>query len=190
MNQSKILVVDDEPITRIDIKETLQGKGYMVVGEARNGEEAVEKAYALDPDLIVMDVKMPKMDGIKASSIIKGFSCCSILLLTAFSHDEVIEQAKEVGINAYIVKPVTEKDLIPAVEIALFQRKQNLLLHKKIGRLEQQMKDRKFIEKAKGILMAQLECTEEQAYRHMQKESMEKHIPLAKLAKDVLEKSK
>lgn len=190
MIQSKILVVDDEPITRIDIKEILQSKGYMVVGEAKNGEEAVEKAYALEPDLIIMDVKMPKMDGIKASSIIKGFSSSSILFLTAFSHDELIEQAKEVGINAYIVKPITEKDLIPAVEIALFQREQSLRLHTKIGELEQQMKDRKLIEKAKGILMTQLECTEEQAYRHMQKESMEKHIPLAKLAKSMLEKSK
>ncbi|SHS90138.1 two-component system transcriptional regulator [Mycobacteroides abscessus subsp. abscessus] len=190
MIQAKLLVVDDEPITRIDIKEILQGKGYVVVGEAKNGEEAVEKAYALEPDLIIMDVKMPKMDGIKASSIIKGFSNTSILLLTAFSHDELIDQAKEVGINAYIVKPITEKELIPAVEIALFQRQQSLRLHNKIGKLEQQMKDRKLIEKAKGSLMAQLECTEEQAYRHMQKESMEKHIPLAKLAESMLEKSK
>jgi response regulator NasT len=190
MIQSKILVVDDEPITRIDIKEILQGKGYVVVGEAKNGEEAIEKAYALEPDLIIMDVKMPKTDGIKASSIIKGFSSSFILLLTAFSHDELIEQAKEVGINAYIVKPITEKDLIPAVEIALFQREQSLHLHNKIGKLEQQMKDRKLIEKAKGILMAQLECTEEQAYRYMQKESMENHISLAKLAESMLEKSK
>lgn len=190
MNQTKILVVDDEPITRIDIKEILQGKGYEVVGEAKNGEEAVEKAYALDPDLIVMDVKMPKMDGFKASSIIKGFSSCSILLLTAFSHDEVIQQAKEAGIHAYIVKPITEKDLIPAVEIALSQRQQSLLLHHKIDKLEQQIKDRKLIEKAKGVLMAQLECTEDQAYRKMQKESMEKHIPLVKLAEGMLMKSK
>lgn len=189
MIQSKILIVDDEPITRIDMKEILQGKGYKVVGEAKNGEEAVEKAYALEPDLILMDVKMPKMDGIKASSIIKGFSSSSILLLTAFSHDELIDQAKEVGINAYIVKPITEKGLVPAVEIALYQREQSLRLHNKIGKLEQQMKDRKRIEKAKGILMAELDMTEQQAYRYMQKESMEKHIPLAKLAESILEES-
>ncbi|MDX8046269.1 response regulator [Gracilibacillus sp. S3-1-1] len=186
MNQPKILVVDDEPITRLDIKEILCEKNYHVVGEARNGEEAIERAYKLNPDLIIMDVKMPNVDGLKASSVIRGFSSCSILLLTAYSHDEIIQNAKEFGINAFILKPLKERELIPAVEIALNQRIQELQLHDRIGKLESKITERKVIEKAKGILMVKLDCTEEQAYRKMQRESMERHIPLIKLAETIL----
>ncbi|SDI42205.1 ANTAR domain-containing response regulator [Alteribacillus bidgolensis] len=186
MKQSKIMVVDDEPITRFDIKEILKEKNYQVVGEAKNGEEAIKEAYELDPDLILMDIKMPKVDGIKASSIIKEFSSCSILLLTAYSDDEYIDQAKKAGINAYVVKPVNEKELNPAVEIALQQRANHLKMHKKIGKLEEKIKERKIIEKAKGYLMDQQGFTEENAYRNMQKESMEHHIPLIEIANRIL----
>ncbi|HWO95184.1 MAG TPA: response regulator [Bacillus sp. (in: firmicutes)] len=189
MNDSKIMIVDDEPFTRIDIKEMLEESGYKVVGEGKNGEEAIEKARALQPDLIIMDVKMPVMNGIKASSIIKSFSNCAILLLTAFSHREVVEDAKKADINAYLVKPVKERELLPAVEIALSQRRHFLSLQDKIGNLEQKMADRKTIERAKGILMQQLNCTEEQAYRRMQKESMTHHIPMTKLAERVIQQT-
>lgn len=189
MNDSKIMIVDDEPFTRIDIKEMLVESGYEVVGEGKNGEEAIEKARALQPDLIIMDVKMPVMNGIKASAIIKSFSNCAILLLTAFSHREVVEDAKKADINAYLVKPVKERELLPAVEIALSQRRHFLSLQDKIGNLEQKMADRKTIEKAKGILMQQLNCTEEQAYRRMQKESMTHHIPMIKLAEKVIQQT-
>lgn len=187
MKRSRIVIVDDEPITRMDIREMLEENGYEVAGEGKNGEEAVEKAYALQPDLIIMDVKMPGMNGVKASSIIKGISDCSILLLTAYSHHELIEDAKKAGINAYLVKPVKERELLPAIEIVLSQRLQFLALQNKVGKLEQKMAERKTIEKAKGMLMQQLNCTEEQAHRHMQQESMKRQTPLIKLAEQVIQ---
>lgn len=187
MKRSRIVIVDDEPITRMDIREMLEENGYEVAGEGKNGEEAVEKAHALQPDLIIMDVKMPGMNGVKASSIIKGISDCAILLLTAYSHHELIEDAKKAGINAYLVKPVKERELLPAIEIALSQRLQLLALQNKVGKLEQKMAERKIIEKAKGMLMQQLNCTEEQAHRHMQQESMKRQTPLIKLAEQVIQ---
>lgn len=181
------MIVDDEPITRMDIKEMLEENGYYVIGEGKNSEEAIEKAYKLKPDLIIMDVKMPKMNGIKASSVIRGFSDCAILLLTAYSHRELIEQAKQSDINTYLVKPIREHDLLPAVEMTLNQRSRFQALQEKMSRLEQKMAERKQIEKAKGILMQKLLCTEDEAYRYLQKRSMETHIPLGKLAQQVLQ---
>ncbi|MGP7818188.1 ANTAR domain-containing response regulator [Niallia sp. 01092] len=182
----KIMIVDDELITRLDMKEMLEGHNYDVVGEGKNGEEAIEKAYSLKPDLIIMDVKMPRVDGIKASSIIKGFSDCAILLLTAYSHFDLVEEAKKANINAFLVKPIKERELLPAVEIALNQREQFLLLQDKIDNLEQKMAERKLIEKAKGLLMQQRNCSEKQAYHLMQKASMKKQIPLVKIAKEII----
>lgn len=190
MKRSKIMIVDDEPITRMDIKEMLEENGYDVVGEGRNSEEAIEKAYKLKPDLIIMDVKMPKVNGIKASSIIKSFSDCAILLLTAYSHHDLIEQAKQADINAYLVKPVRERELLPAVEMTLNQRSRFQELQRKMASLEQKMAERKIIEKAKGILMHQLSCTEDEAYRNLQKKSMDTHIPLAELAQQIIDQNK
>lgn len=189
MKQAKILIVDDETITRVDLKEMLKENGYDVVGEGRNGEEAVEKAFRLKPDLVIMDMKMPIMDGMKASSIIKGFSDCSILLLTAYSHPELIENAKQADINAYLVKPVRERQLLPAVEIALKQREHFLSLQEKIGSLEKKMAERKRIEKAKGTLMQQFSWSEEEAYRHLRKESMRTNTSLIELAEHILQQT-
>ena len=186
MMSEKIMIVDDEPITRMDIREILEGSGYDVVGEGRNSEEAIEKAYYLKPDLIIMDVKMPKVNGIKTSSVIRGFSDCAILLLTAYSHHELIEQAKDAEINGYLVKPVSERELLPAVEMILSERSRFKALQKEIFRLNQKMEERKIIERAKGILMQQLSCSEYDAYRSMQKHSMATHIPLAKLAEQII----
>jgi AmiR/NasT family two-component response regulator len=186
----KIMIVDDEPITRMDLKEVLEENGYDVVGEGRNGEEAIEKAYLLNPDLIIMDVKMPRVNGIKASSVIKGFSDCSILLLTAYSHRELIEKAKVAEVNGYLVKPVSERELLPAVEMVLNERSRFKTLKKEMDYLNQKMAERKLIEKAKGIMMHKLACTESEAYRTMQKKSMMTQIPLARLALQVIENDK
>lgn len=184
--KAKIMIVDDEPITRMDLREMLEENGYDVVGEGRNSEEAIEKAFLLKPDLIIMDVEMPKVNGIKASTVIKGFSDSSILLLTAYSHHELIQQAKAAEINGYLVKPASERELLPAVEMALNERVRFQTLHKEKEKLEKKLTERKLIEKAKGILMEQLSCSEEEAYRSMQKNSMTTHIPLAKLAQDII----
>ncbi|NTU21553.1 response regulator [Brevibacillus sp. HB1.2] len=186
MTQPKIMVVDDEPIIRMDLREMLENEGYLVVAEAKNGEEAVEQAHRHKPDLIIMDVKMPVLNGIKASSIIRSFSDSSILLLTAYSQKELVQDARKAGVTAYLVKPVSEDDLIPAVEIALSQKEKVVSLKKDINDLKQKIEDRKAVEKAKGKLMSALSLEEEAAYKWMQQVSMQRRMPLVKLAEEIL----
>ncbi len=186
MTQPKIMVVDDEPIIRMDLREMLENEGYLVVAEAKNGEEAVEQAHRHKPDLIIMDVKMPVLNGIKASSIIRSFSDSSILLLTAYSQKELVQDARKAGVTAYLVKPVSEDDLIPAVEIALSQKEKVVSLKKDINDLKQKIEDRKAVEKAKGKLMSVLSLEEDAAYKWMQQVSMQRRMPLVKLAEEIL----
>jgi AmiR/NasT family two-component response regulator len=186
MTQPKIMVVDDEPIIRMDLREMLEGEGYLVVAEAKNGEEAVSLAHRHKPDLIIMDVKMPVLNGIKASNIIRSFSDSSILLLTAYSQKELVQDARKAGVTAYLVKPVSEDDLIPAVEIALSQKEKVDSLKKDIHDLKQKMENRKVVEKAKGKLMSSLSLEEEAAYKWLQQESMQRRMPLVKLAEEIL----
>ncbi|NQF13504.1 response regulator [Brevibacillus sp. HB1.3] len=186
MTQPKIMVVDDEPIIRMDLREMLENEGYLVVAEAKNGEEAVEQAHRHKPDLIIMDVKMPVLNGIKASSIIRSFSDSSILLLTAYSQKELVQDARKAGVTAYLVKPVSEDDLIPAVEIALSQKEKVVSLKKDINDLKQKIEDRKAVEKAKGKLMSALSLEEDAAYKWMQQVSMQRRMPLVKLAEEIL----
>ncbi|MED1916537.1 ANTAR domain-containing response regulator [Brevibacillus sp. DP1.3A] len=186
MTQPKIMVVDDEPIIRMDLREMLENEGYLVVAEAKNGEEAVSLAHRHKPDLIIMDVKMPVLNGIKASSIIRSFSDSSILLLTAYSQKELVQDARKAGVTAYLVKPVSEDDLIPAVEIALSQKEKVVSLKKDINDLKQKIEDRKAVEKAKGKLMSALSLEEDAAYKWMQQVSMQRRMPLVKLAEEIL----
>ncbi|MFI8712449.1 ANTAR domain-containing response regulator [Brevibacillus brevis] len=186
MTQPKIMVVDDEPIIRMDLREMLENEGYLVVAEAKNGEEAVEQAHRHKPDLIIMDVKMPVLNGIKASSIIRSFSDSSILLLTAYSQKELVQDARKAGVTAYLVKPVSEDDLIPAVEIALSQKEKVVSLKKDINDLKQKIENRKAVEKAKGKLMSALSLEEDAAYKWMQQVSMQRRVPLVKLAEEIL----
>ncbi|ASJ56298.1 response regulator [Brevibacillus formosus] len=186
MTQPKIMVVDDEPIIRMDLREMLENEGYLVVAEAKNGEEAVSLAHRHKPDLIIMDVKMPVLNGIKASGIIRSFSDSSILLLTAYSQKELVQDARKAGVTAYLVKPVSEDDLIPAVEIALSQKEKVVSLKKDINDLKQKIEDRKAVEKAKGKLMSALSLEEDAAYKWMQQVSMQRRMPLVKLAEEIL----
>lgn len=186
MTQPKIMVVDDEPIIRMDLREMLENEGYQVIAEAKNGEEAVSLAHRHKPDLIIMDVKMPVLNGIKASSIIRSFSDSSILLLTAYSQKELVQDARKAGVTAYLVKPVSEDDLIPAVEIALSQKEKVVSLKKDISDLKQKIEDRKSVEKAKGKLMSALSLEEDAAYKWMQQVSMQRRMPLVKLAEEIL----
>ncbi|WP_441299876.1 ANTAR domain-containing response regulator [Brevibacillus reuszeri] len=186
MTQPKIMVVDDEPIIRMDLREMLENEGYQVIAEAKNGEEAVSLAHRHKPDLIIMDVKMPVLNGIKASSIIRSFSDSSILLLTAYSQKELVQDARKAGVTAYLVKPVSEDDLIPAVEIALSQKEKVVSLKKDISDLKQKIEDRKSVEKAKGKLMSALSLEEDAAYKWLQQVSMQRRMPLVKLAEEIL----
>lgn len=187
MNGYKIMVVDDEPILRMDLKEMLQEEGYHVVAEGKNGEEAVDLVYRVKPDLVIMDVKMPKMNGIKASQIIRQISDSAVLLLTAFSQQDLVRDAREAGVMAYVVKPFSEEDLIPAVEMALGQRERMKRLKQELFQAEEKLKERKVIERAKGKVMDRFSCSEEQAYKWMRKQGMSRRIPLIQLAKRIVD---
>lgn len=185
--KNAIVVVDDDPIIRMDIREMLEEGGYWVAGEAKNGEEAVELIARLKPDLAIMDIKMPVMNGIKASQIIRRLQQdTSILLLTAYSQKELVKDAREAGVAAFLVKPVSEEDLLPAVEIALSQKEKMDSLKQDIKQLKQSIEERKLIEKAKGIVMQAYSLNEDEAYKKMREASMIARIPLSKLAAYIL----
>ncbi len=183
MRADKIIVVDDEPITRLDLKEILEREGFDVVAVGRNGEEAIQLAHQFGPDLIILDIKMPIMDGIKSSRIVRQTVGCAVLLLTAYSQRELVHQAMEAGVIAYLVKPVTDESLIPAVRIALRQYNENRSLRQDLALANQKLEDRKHIEKTKGKIMEKLAITEREAYEWMRKQSMDQSIPIEKLAK-------
>jgi AmiR/NasT family two-component response regulator len=186
MSKSRIMVVDDESIIRMDIKEMLLEAGFEVVAEANSGELAIELAGKHLPDLIVMDVKMPRMNGIKASRIIQQTWQIPVVLLTAYSQTEFIEEAKNAHIVGYLVKPITENDLIPAIEIALGQSKRMKSLMGNIKKLEQKIKDQKTVEKAKGIIMEIDHFNEEEAYKKLRSYSMNHQLEMIVVAHDVI----
>jgi len=190
VSKGRIMVVDDESILRMDIKEMLQEAGYDVVAEANNGETAIELAAKHIPDLIVMDVKMPKMNGMKAARIINRSFDIPTLLLTAYTEEELIAEAREAYIFGYLVKPITEKDLIPAVEVALGQAKRVKSLIGSIKEMEQKMEMRKRVERAKGILMDVYKLNEERAYQMMRAYCMNKRKTMGEVAEDILKNRK
>ena len=149
----RVLVAEDEGLIRLDIVETLSGAGFEIVGEASNGEEAVKLALELEPDLCVMDVKMPKMDGITAAEKILAELSCAVVMLTAFSQTELVERARDAGAMAYVVKPFTPADLIPAVEIALSRHQEIESLEEEVADLADRFETRKRVDRAKGLLM-------------------------------------
>lgn len=185
----KIMIVDDDPIIRMDLREMLIDQGYQVLKECKNGEEAVEQSLRLKPDLIIMDVKMPVLNGIKAAKIIREKLDTAILLLTAYSQREMIEEAKESGVTAYLVKPVTELDLIPAIEIAMSQKRQFECLSRDLQSLKQKLEERSLIEKAKGKVMESLLLSEEAAYQWIREYSMKNRIPLVVVAESILKQN-
>ncbi|WP_152391639.1 ANTAR domain-containing response regulator [Paenibacillus guangzhouensis] len=189
------LIVDDDALIRLDLREMLTEYGYQVVGEARHGEEAIELASRLQPALILMDVKMPGQSGIQAAKRIHKMSAHwaqgspAIMLLTAYSDMIYVEQAKEAGVIAYLVKPVTEERLIPAVEVACKQREQFLQVKQEVQALRQSLEDRKWIDRAKGRLMADCGLQEEHAYTWLREQSMRERVSMAGLAMQLVEAS-
>jgi len=199
MNQAAFikstLIVDDDALIRLDLREMLTEYGYQVVGEARHGEEAIELAARHQPALILMDVKMPGQSGIQAAKRIHKMSehwpqgSPAIILLTAYSDLSYVEQAKEAGVTAYLVKPVTEERLIPAVEVACGQREQFLQVQQELQALRQSLEDRKWIERAKGRLMATYGLQEEHAYTWLREQSMRERVSIAGLAMQLVQLS-
>lgn len=183
----RVLVAEDEALIRLDIVETLAAAGYEVVGEAGDGAEAVELALELEPDLCVMDVKMPKMDGITAAGQILKELSCAVVMLTAFSQAELVERAADAGAMAYVVKPFGPTDLIPAVEIALSRQAQIESLEGEIADLSDRFGTRKVVDRAKGLLMEKMNMTEPEAFRWIQKTSMDRRLSMREVADAVVD---
>ena len=181
---ARILVAEDETLIRMDLVEMLNGAGYEVVGEAKNGEEAISLARELKPDLAILDVNMPVLDGISAAEEIISIS--PVLMLTAFSQKELVDRARDAGVMAYVVKPFSINDLVPAMEIAMSRHKQMVSLSEEVAELHERLEVRKLIDKAKGILMAALNLTEPQAFSWIQKAAMDRRLSMKEIAKAVI----
>jgi response regulator NasT len=161
----RVVIAEDEAIIRLDLKETLEEEGYEVVGETGRGDKAVDLVRELRPDLAILDIKMPGMDGIEAARLITKDRICGVLVLTAFSQREVIEQARDAGALAYLVKPFQKTDLVPAIEVAIARFREMQALNGEVDALEEQLETRKSIDRAKGILIDQCSMSESRCIR-------------------------
>jgi len=183
----RVIVAEDESLIRIDIVETLRDHGFEVVAEASDGEKAVALAEELRPDLVVMDVKMPLMDGISAAEILTKKKIAPVVLLTAFSQRELVERASEAGALAYVVKPFTPNDLIPAIDIALGRYAQIQALEDEVADMAERLESRKILDRAKGILNNTMGLTEPEAFRWIQKASMDRRLTMREVAQTVID---
>lgn len=186
MQKLRILLADDEALIRLDLREMLIEAGHEIVGEAANGQEAVQLAQELHPDIVIMDVKMPVMDGLTAAQQITEAEIAPVLLLTAYSQQDIVARATEAGVIAYLVKPVREQQLFPAIEVAVSRFRAWQELGRELDELKESLATRKLVDRAKGILMTAHKMTEQEAYRKMQQFSMAKRISLKKLAEEII----
>ncbi|UQN13771.1 ANTAR domain-containing response regulator [Gulosibacter sediminis] len=183
----RVVVAEDESLIRLDIVETLRDNGFDVVGEAGDGETAVALAKELRPDLVVMDVKMPKLDGISAAEQLSEDNVAPVVLLTAFSQKELVERATEAGALAYVVKPFNQNDLLPAIEIALARHQQIVALEREVADLAERFETRKLVDRAKGLLTDKMGLSEPEAFRWIQKASMNRRLTMQEVAQAVVE---
>ena len=180
----RILVAEDEALIRMDLIEMLQEAGYTVVAEATNGEEAIALATEHQPDLAILDVKMPVLDGISAAE--KIISIAPVLMLTAFSQKELVDRARDAGVMAYVVKPFTIGDLVPAIEIAISRHTQMKSLADEVADLHERLETRKIIDRAKGILMKALNLSEPEAFSWIQRAAMDRRLTMKEVANAVI----
>ena len=183
----RILVAEDETLIRMDLAEMLQEAGYEVVGAASDGSEAVALAESLKPDLTILDVKMPVLDGISAAENIISIS--PVLMLTAFSQKDLVERARDAGAMAYVVKPFTINDLVPAIEISISRHKQMKSLEAEVADLHDRLETRKVIDRAKGILMKALNLSEPEAFSWIQRAAMDRRITMKEVSEAVINPS-
>lgn len=182
----RVVVVEDEGLIRMDVVATLQEAGYEVVGEGADGEEAIKLATDLEPDLIVMDIKMPKLDGISAAEKI-GELKIPVVLLTAFSQSDLVARAAAAGAMAYVTKPFKPTDLLPAIQIALSRHEELTSLEAEIADLSERLETRKIMDRAKGLLQSKMKLSEPESFRWIQKASMDRRLTMAQVAKAVVE---
>ena len=183
----RVLIAEDEALIRLDLAEMLREEGYEVVGEAGDGQEAVDLAEALQPDLVIMDVKMPRRDGIDAAAEIAAKRIAPIVVLTAFSQRELVERARDAGAMAYLVKPFSMTDLIPAIELAVSRFSEIAALEREVADLGERLETRKLIERAKGRLQAEHAMTEAEAFTWMQRAAMDRRTSMKRVALVILE---
>jgi two-component system, response regulator PdtaR len=183
----RVLVAEDEALIRLDLIEMLHEEGYQVVGEAADGEQAVQLAGELNPDLVIMDVKMPKKDGIEAASMIAKERIAPVVILTAFSQRELVERARDAGAMAYLVKPFGKHDLVPAVELAMSRFAELRALEAEVAGLSDRLATRKLVDRAKGLLMSEHSMTEPEAFRWIQRTAMDRRSTMKAVAEAVLE---
>jgi two-component system, response regulator PdtaR len=181
----RILIAEDETLIRLDLAEMLREAGYEVIAEASNGEEAIAQAEEKRPDLAILDVKMPKLDGISAAEKISKI--CPTLMLTAFSQRDLVERARDAGVMSYVVKPFTIEDLVPAIEIAFSRYQQLLALQVEISDLTERLETRKLVDQAKGILMKAMNLSEPEAFKWIQKSAMDRRVTMKEISLAILD---
>ena len=189
MSQARVVIAEDEAIIRLDLKELLEEEGYEVVGETGRGDEAVELVRELKPDLAILDIKMPGLDGLTAARHIVGERLAAVLILTAFSQRDLVEQARDAGAIGYIVKPFQKSDLIPAIEVALGRHKELEDLARDIGDLKDRLEGRKVMDRAKGILRDDAGLSEDEAFTFLRKAAMDRRTKVEVVAQMVVDGS-
>ena len=185
----RVVIAEDEAIIRMDLRETLEEEGYEVIGETGRGDQAIELVRGLQPDLAILDIKMPGMDGLDAARIINGEKICGVLMLTAFSQREVVEQARDAGALAFLVKPFQKSDLIPAIEVAMGRFRELRSLTGEIDALGEQLESRKFIDRAKGVLIDEHGMSESDAFAFIQRTAMSERTRMRDVADRILDGS-
>ncbi|WP_061711495.1 ANTAR domain-containing response regulator [Kocuria palustris] len=185
-HRRRVVVAEDDSMIRMDVVEMLSSEGYDVVGEAADGRRAVELTREHEPDLVLMDVKMPVLDGISAAEEIAAERIAPVVLLTAFSQKELVERAREAGAMAYVVKPYTAAELIPAIEIAVSRFDEIVALEDEVTEMKDQFETRKLVERAKSLLISRMGLTEPEAFRWIQKTSMDRRLSMREVADAIL----
>ena len=186
-HRRRVVVAEDDSMIRMDVVEMLSSEGYDVVGEAADGRRAVELTREHEPDLVLMDVKMPVLDGISAAEEIAAERIAPVVLLTAFSQKELVERAREAGAMAYVVKPYTAAELIPAIEIAVSRFDEIVALEDEVTEMKDQFETRKLVERAKSLLISRMGLTEPEAFRWIQKTSMDRRLTMREVAQAVID---
>jgi AmiR/NasT family two-component response regulator len=184
------VIAEDEALIRLDLKEMLEEEGYVVAGEAADGEAAAEMTERLRPDLVIMDVKMPGLDGISAAERIASRHLAPVVILTAFSQRDLVQRARDAGAMAFLVKPFTKADLAPAIEIAVSRFQEKSALEAEVGTLRERLEVRKLLDRAKGLIQAQRGITEAEAFRWIQKTSMDRRMTMRAVAEEILQAAK
>jgi response regulator NasT len=184
---TRVLIAEDEALIRLDLKEMLEEEGYVVVAEVGDGQQAVDRARELTPDLVILDIQMPVLDGLSAAEQIAGDRVAPVIVLTAFSQRELVERARDAGAMAYLVKPFSKNDLVPAIEVARARFAELTALDGEVRTLEERLETRKVVEKAKGVLMTHQGLSEAEAFRWIQRTAMNERTSMKALAQRILD---